>query len=59
MNEIKNLMAKCIERGDAPVVLHEVSFDLKESGVWVHHTNRVMATDPMDAINYIRKVYSK
>lgn len=57
--EIKNCRAKCIDRDNpAEVVLHEVEFDLKDSGDWGHKVVQVMATDPMDAINYIRKVYT-
>jgi hypothetical protein len=39
---------------DADVVLHEVSYEVKDSGVWVSKTTQVRATDPMDAINYIK-----
>lgn len=59
MAQIKNCMAKCIDKDNpASVVVHEVEFDLKEAGVWNHYVRQVMATDPMDAINYIRKVHS-
>jgi hypothetical protein len=42
---------------DEEVVAHEVEFDAKDSGVWSHHVVQVMATDPMDAIKYIKKEY--
>lgn len=54
--EYKNLTAKCLERDNPDeVVLHEVSFDRKESGAWTSHVVRIMATDPQDAINAIRR----
>ena len=54
--EHRNMRAKCVDRDNPDdVVLHEVSFDRKESGGdWVSHVVRIMATDPQDAINAIR-----
>ena len=58
MIETKNFNARCVEQDDSrSSVLHEVSFDLKESGVWGNKTMRVMATDPIDAINYVRSIH--
>jgi hypothetical protein len=51
MSEIKNVNARCLDMAsDRDVVLHEVSYEIKDSGVWVAKTTQVMATDPMDAI---------
>jgi len=56
MTEIKNITAKCLDmKSDSKIVLHEVSYDVKDSGVWTHKVQRVMATDPIDAINYIKQ----
>jgi len=55
MMEYKNMKAKCLDkRSDDPVVLHQVEFDRKESGVWEHLVVEIMATDPIDAINAVR-----
>jgi hypothetical protein len=55
--ELRNIKARCVELNDtAPIVLHEVSYEVKDSGVWVSKVMDVMATDPMDAIAYLRKV---
>ena len=57
-NEYKNMTAKCVDKKNTDaVVLHEVSFDRKDSdGNWSSHAVRVMATDPMDAIKKVRAV---
>jgi hypothetical protein len=57
MSELRNIKARCVELNDtAPIVLHEVSYEVKDSGVWLAKTADVMAKDPMDAIDYIRRV---
>ena len=54
-NEYRNLIAKCIDKESIDeIVLHEVEFDrLEEDGVWTSHVVRIMAKDPIDAINVI------
>jgi hypothetical protein len=55
MSEIKNIKARCLDKdSDEAVVLHEVNYEIKDSGVWIAQTKQVMATDPMDAIIYIK-----
>lgn len=57
MSEYRNMQAKCIDKDNPDeVVLHEVMFDRKDSGVWTSHVVRIMATDPQDAINAIRMI---
>ena len=55
--EIKNVRAKCIDMNNpAEIVLHEVYFDIKESGDdWKRHSVQIMATDPLDAIAAVRQ----
>jgi len=36
-------------------VLHEVSYEIKDSEVWIAKTTQLMATDPQDAIESVRK----
>ena len=56
--EVKNMKAKCLDRSSQEnVVLHEVTFDLRDSGVWQPMSMQVMATDPMDAIKYVTNTY--
>lgn len=57
--QLRNLKARCLDRDNpSNIVLHEVSFELTESGDdFKPHVMQVMATDPMDAINHVRKVY--
>lgn len=51
MSEIQKVNARCLDMAsDKDVVLHEVSYEIKDSGVWVAKTTQVMATDPIDAI---------
>ena len=59
MTELRHLQAKCLDmRSNDAVVLHQVDFEIKESGGdWVQHSVEVMAEDPMDAINYVQKEY--
>lgn len=59
MTEVRHLQAKCLDMGnDDAVVLHQVDFEIKESGGnWLQHSVEIMATDPMDAIDYVRKEY--
>jgi hypothetical protein len=58
MIELKNMSAKCVEQDDTKTyVMHRVEYDLKEDGVWVGKTTFVRATDPMDAIKYVRGGY--
>jgi hypothetical protein len=53
--EFKNMRGKCLDKDSFDeVVLHEVEFDRKDSGVWEHHVVQIMATDPMDAINAVK-----
>jgi hypothetical protein len=45
-------------RSNDAVVLHQVDFEIKESGGdWIQHSVEVMAEDPIDAIDYVRKEY--
>lgn len=54
--EIRNLTARCIDsQSTATYVAHGVSYEYRDSGVWVAKTETVIATDPMDAITYIRR----
>jgi hypothetical protein len=56
MIEFRNLAGMCLDfHNTDAVVLHEVSYQVKDSGVWVDKKVQVMATDPMDAIDHIRK----
>lgn len=60
MQELKNVRARCIDRNNPEdVVLHEVTFDLRDSGVWQSMSVEVMATDPTDAIKYIVNRYKE
>lgn len=53
--QIRNLTARCLDRDNpSDIVLHEVKYELQESGAWVDMTTQVMATDPMDAINVVK-----
>jgi hypothetical protein len=54
--EIRNLTSRCLDRESIDeIVLHEVNFEIKESGGdWHPHRIEVMAKDPMDAINHVR-----
>lgn len=58
VTEIRMCRAECLEK-DADhnaLVLHKVDFEIKESGDdWKPHSITLMATDPMDAINAVRK----
>ena len=55
MTEYRNMSARCLDmNSNADIVLHEVSYEVKDSGVWVSKTTQVRATDPIDAINYIK-----
>jgi hypothetical protein len=57
MTETKGYMARCIDMtSNEELVAHEVEFDRKDSGVWVHHVVRILATDPLDAINAIKRI---
>jgi len=57
--ELKNLCARCIDKESIEdIALHEVKFEIKESGGdWKPHVVQVMATDPMNAIDYIRREF--
>ena len=60
VQELKNMRAKCLDRNNQEnVVLHEVTFDLRDSGVWQPMSMQVMATDPMDAIKYVTNTYKE
>jgi hypothetical protein len=60
VQELKNIRARCIDRNNPEdVVLHEVTFDLRDSGVWQPMITQVMATDPMDAIKYVTNTYKE
>lgn len=55
MAEYRGMTARCIDMSsNNNVVLHEVHYEIKESGVWVAKTEQLMATDPMDAIESVR-----
>jgi hypothetical protein len=57
MSEVRNIRAKCVELNDtAPIVLHQIDYEVKDSGVWLTKSVQVMAKDPMDAIDYIKRV---
>lgn len=58
--QVKNYMARCIDMSsDEELVAHEVEFDRQESGgLWTHHTVRVLATNPLDAINAIKRIHT-
>jgi len=55
--EIKNLYARCIDKESIEeFALHEVEFEVKESsGNWTNHVIQIMAKDPVDAINEMRR----
>lgn len=57
--EIKNLTARCVDKESIEeLALHEVAFEIKESGAdFKPHVVQIMAKDPVDAIDYIRKEY--
>jgi hypothetical protein len=56
MNEFRSMRAKCLDMdSNADVVLHEVSYEIKDSEVWIAKTTQLMATDPQDAIESVRK----
>ncbi len=58
VQELKNIQAKCLDRNNPEsVVLHEVTFDMRDSGVWQPMAVKVMATDPSSAIQYIINTY--
>ena len=54
MNEIRNITARCVDKSsNDEIVLHQVSYEYKDSGVWVSKTVSMYATDPQDAINTV------
>ena len=57
--EVKNFICECMDKqSQNAVVLHRVEFEIKESGGnWIEHSVEVMATDPIDAINHVRKEF--
>jgi hypothetical protein len=57
MVEFRNVYGRCIDKDSIDeMALHEVEFELKESGGdWQPHVVQIMAKDPMDAINAVRK----
>jgi hypothetical protein len=59
MTEVKNLRARCLDMESIEeVALHEVEFDIKESGGdFKPSVVQVMAKDPIDAIDYVRREY--
>lgn len=58
MTEVRSFEARCIEPSSEKVYeLHEVKYQVKDSGVWLNKTVQVLALDPMDAINYVRGGY--
>lgn len=58
MVEFRSMIARCVEpSSDRVYELHEVSYQVKESGVWVSKTTQVRALDPMDAIKYVKGGY--
>jgi hypothetical protein len=60
IQELKNIRARCIDSNNPEdVVLHEVTFDLRDSGVWQPMLVEVMATDPSDAIKYVVNQYKE
>lgn len=57
MAEVRNITARCLDMtNNSTFVEHEVSYEVKDSGVWVSKTVRLMATDPMDAINITKRM---
>lgn len=56
MTEVRNMTARCLDTAsNAALVLHEVGYELKDSGGWIDKTVQLLATDPIDAINAVRK----
>jgi hypothetical protein len=57
--EVKNFICECMDKQSRDaVVLYRVEFEIKESGGnWIEHSVEVMATDPIDAINHVRKEF--
>lgn len=54
--EYRNLSARCLDmNSNDDVVLHEVNYEYKDSGVWVAKTVSMYATDPQDAIETVRR----
>ena len=55
--EIKNLYARCIDKESIEeFALHEVEFDRKgKNGDWTNYVIHIMAKDPVDAINEMRR----
>jgi hypothetical protein len=54
--EYKNMKGRCVDKESTDtVVLHEVEFDRKDSGVWEHHVVQFMAKDPVDAIDAVKR----
>lgn len=55
--EVRNLTARCIDKESIEeLALHEVKFEIKESGDdFKPHAMQIMAKDPMDAIEYVRR----
>ena len=58
MCELRNISAKCLDiDSDRTMVLHKVDYEYKDSGVWLSKSVQVLATDPMDAIKYVKGGY--
>ena len=56
MTEFRSFEARCIEpSSDKVYELHEVKYQVKDSGVWVNKTTQVLALDPVDAIKYVKQ----
>jgi hypothetical protein len=55
--EVRNLIARCIDKESIEeLALHEVEFEIKESGDdFKLHVMQIMAKDPIDAIEYVRR----
>lgn len=54
MQQVRNIKAKCLAmNSDAEIVLHEVSYQFMDSGVWIDKTVKMYATDPQDAIDTV------
>lgn len=58
---IRNISAKCIDRNNpSDYVMHQVTYESQnDSGEWVSTTTELMATDPMDAIETIKRRTNK
>jgi hypothetical protein len=54
--ECRNFKARCLDmETNAEIVEHEVTYEVKDSGVWIAKTVRMMATDPFHAVETVRR----